>query len=704
VLTIGSVKKARRKNKIIFLASFLLLSTLLFSDFQEFFISVKALSVEPLSIEGRLTIPSPINVNLTIYVDDELCPSTPKPYCLGERVNISNKLENIGGFNVSGDLFTKILNSSNYVINQTDWLDVNVSAGETVYKNTSYTIREEDERGIFDIISNYSYDVKYSFASCNFWVYKGIGDLLTSKLPVFFIPPGKSRNNTLDMVLTYACDIATVKMNASSNAPGDWTSFDPEQFLLFPDRVIKRTNVTVTVPMDTDLGPYYGSIYANADGEREQVNLTVVVTLIDFYLKTIIPPDKKEVCQGSDVYAEVNITKIAPPGQIDFNMTYQLLHEGNLIAEFKEENLFLNDTFNSTIRVPVLKVPSDAPTGDYTFLSHLDYVNQTDRVFYESADGFTVKYCPPPVTTTPSGAGGGGGGGGKTLPKTEKQLILNLSTNLLSVTTGNRTSFVATVENTGNTAVKDVKISIKGISSDWIEAIPSFVTIPDKGTQGYLIIINVPSNAKAGVYQLEVKATDDVESNSENLTLVIGKNIKEIADLMLIEFQKLLKEATQSLLVEDCLDVTFIKIMHEDARLAFEKGLEEYEKKNYVQAINWFEYAIPLEQKVISRIDISIEMELLASNSSKIIIPPFYDAEEQFIRAEAYLEEKNYEEICDPIEEIRKSILVGLIFWPGILLIIVFVVIVLVFFYKYKRRRERHRIIEEVRKRLISET
>jgi len=93
-------------------------------------------------------------------------------------------------------------------------------------------------------------------------------------------------------------------------------------------------------------------------------------------------------------------------------------------------------------------------------------------------------------------------------------------------------------------------------------------------------------------------------------------------------------------------------------------------------------------------------MELVSSNSSKIIIPPFYEPEQQFIQAQAYLEEKNYEEICDPIEAIRKYIMIGLVFWPGIAIIVVILVIFLYIFYRFKRGRQKGRILKKVRKRL----
>jgi len=650
------------------------------------------------TVSGRLTVLPSVGVRLYLLVDDQPCIGTISGhYCLGETLEISNKLKNFKNTDYTGNLSTKIINSSNQIVNQTDWIDLDLPSLETIYVNTSYTVRPQDEIGRYNISSNYTYDSNFTFGSCRFWIYKGIGTLKAQPDELlFFVPPGKSRISVfpLDLWLEYACDSTTAKMNKSSGVPEDWTTLNPEELLLLPG-VYNSTVVNVTVPIDTELGEYYGWIYANADGQQVPINLTVVVTIIDFYVKTRIPGDIKQngVCQGKDVYAEVNITKLSPVGEVDINMTYQLLHEGNVITE-TEEGLTLNDTLNSIIRVPILNVPSNVLTGNYTFLSHLQHKD----VFYESADEFTVKSC---ITPPEDGDRGDGGGGGPPPTEEEKGLVLNLSTDILSILAGDKKSFVATVENTGEEAVEDVRISIKGIPLSWIEITPSLSTIPAKGTQGYLVSMNVPIDAETGVYELEVKATDDIDSNTEILTLIIGTNIKEIADLMIDEYQRLLDEATRSLLVEDCLDVTVIKTIHEEAKLGFDEGLKEYEKKNYAQAINWFEYAIPLEQKVVARVDISIEMELVSSNSSKIIIPPFYKPEQQFIQAQAYLEEKNYEEICDPIEVIRKYIMVGLIFWPGIVLIVVITVVFLYIFYRFKRGRQKGRILKEVRKRLI---
>ena len=645
-----------------------------------------------------------LKVDLSTYLDDLICPvAEPLPsYCFGNTIKISNELENVGNVNATGNLSTSVLNTTPIELQHYDWPFLNLSAGNSTFQNTSYSIRQEDEIGIFNVSSKFLYDKNYSAQSCNFWVYKDIGFLRTSAgepgTIILTTSPGQTSQPPyiLNMWLWLACDNTTVKMTTSYDEPGNWTSFSRNEILLLPTGEQNFTEITVTVPNGTVYGTYYGWIYANAYGNQFHrnvtINLTVIVSPLNFYLKTTIPPDKKEVCQGSDVYAEVNITKIAPPGQTELNMTYRILYNRSVLSE-KKETLTLNDTLNSIIRIPILKIPSNAALDYHTFLALLQY-NET---WLQSSDMFKVKSC----ITLPQPTPGGPGPSAPPPPPTPiKKLVLNLSTNILSAVTGNRTSFVATVENIGSQTIKSVKISIEGIPLNWIEIIPTSTDIPVKGIQGYLIMINVPSDAKTGVYQLKVKAIDDVESNTEILTLVIGENLKQIVDLLIKEFEDAKNLAEKSLLIEDCLDVTVIKIIHDDAEYAYKRGLEEYNKENYAKAINWFEYAIPAERKVIARVDINLEMELRASNASKIMIPPFYDPKKQFIQAQAYYEEKNYEKICDPIEEIRKLIMVGLIFWPLIVIIIVFVVIIFVIFYRRRRKEERTGIIERVRERL----
>ena len=280
------------------------------------------------------------------------------------------------------------------------------------------------------------------------------------------------------------------------------------------------------------------------------------------------------------------------------------------------------------------------------------------------------------------------------------KLLLNLSTDLISVSTGNRTSFVAIVENVGGQQIESVKISIEGISSSWVEATPASINISAKNPQNYLVTIDVPVGTEPGVYELMVKASNEVESNIEGLSLVVGENLKEIADILVKQFEDNKNLAEKSLLVEDCIDITIVKVIHKEAEYAYQRGLDEYENENYTETITWFEYAIPVEKNVILSVDKNLEMELDSSKKLKIIIPPFYQSENLLSQAQTYLEEKNYEEVCGPILEIRKRITFGMIFWPIIVIIIIVLIIIFVIFYKRKRIEEKVDTMERIRERL----
>ena len=93
-------------------------------------------------------------------------------------------------------------------------------------------------------------------------------------------------------------------------------------------------------------------------------------------------------------------------------------------------------------------------------------------------------------------------------------------------------------------------------------------------------------------------------------------------------------------------------------------------------------------------------MEIQTANTSRYIIPTVFKPGNQFDLALQYLEEKNYKEICEPITGIRRLIMMGLIFWPGIIILIIVMVILAFIVYRKKRELTRISTLERVRKRL----
>jgi hypothetical protein len=639
-----------------------------------------------------------LDVDVSILLNGSACGSSPK-YCVGDVVNVTSKLINVGNVNATGNLLTRILNRTNEIHRET-WNDVNVSEGETKNYTTTYKIQDKDvdysltTPEAFNVISNYSFDGRFNDTVCSFEVKKGIGTL--QRVPGMImkaIPPGRTRiyPSEIQLRLDDACNGITAILNKTQGSPGDWVSFSQDKVYLNPDGTVNSTDVNITIPPLTEEGTYdNGTIFVYADSQVKEIKLNITVAMVDFILKVKVQEEK--VCPGKTVPASINITKILPPEDVNVIMTYQITDSNQTTYAEKKDDVSLGN--ESVQKLSTLTVPSSAKEGYYMFLVTLDYNSTLTQTY----DTFEVISCPT-ISTIPTG-----GGEEVEAPKPSKAVVraisLNLSADTLTAITGNRTSFIASVKNIGTESVKSIKITIEGIPSEWIRIFPTTTDLDTGEVEDYLVVINIPINATPGIYKLKVKATDDIESNIVILTLVIGRDPKEVAELLMKELESIRIESKKSLLIEDCIDVTVIKIFYQDAESAFEKGVKEYENKNYEGAVNWFEYALPIEKKVVDKVDITLELEIETTNTSKFLIPPFYKPEEQFQLAGTYLQEKNYEKICDPLERIRKFILIGLIFWPGIVILFIILIILIIILLRRRKGQERVKILEKVRERL----
>ncbi len=682
----------RRKYEIFLLFFFLFLFFFLYSNNPFFHGFVGAIT-----IGGKINIAPPFNLKLSILIDNEECPT--KNYCPGQIVDITNKLENLGSNNLIGNLSTSILNTTSQEIHNEKWSNIGLLSTEVEYFKTNYTIQEKDEPGIYSIRSNFTSDENFTDSTCIFRVNKGIGTSRRSPGEIAdTIQPNTTKNYTypdnIQLWLEDACNSTTATLNTTKGIPGEWVSFSQNNLYLNP---YNATDFSITIPPDTPEGVYdNGSIFIYADnpyGEDKvrEIRLNIIVSYTDFRLNVKVPTESKIICQGGSVNAKINITKIYPPEEVKVNMTYQIVdYDWVVYKEKKDDDISIIE--NETILSSTLAVPSS--TGKYRFLAKLERRSAVKQAY----DTFEVISCP---TTTETPTGGGGGGRKEEILKLEVyKIILNVSDEILTVITGNKTSFIASVNNTGTEVARSIMISVDGIPPGWISVFPSTDNIYPGEIGKYLVVIEVPTNAETGIYKLNVKAMDGTESNTVIITLVIGRNPKEIADLLLTELEKFRSDAKRSLSVKDCIDTTIIKTVYDDAEYAVEKGKEEYNNKNYEKAVSWFEYAIPVEKKVVDKVDITLEMELGTSNTSKVLIPPFFKTEEQFQLAGTYLKEKNYEKICDPLDRIKRFILIGLIFWPAMVVILIILIITTIIYYRIKRRRERAKILQEVKERL----
>jgi hypothetical protein len=618
-------------------------------------------------------------------------------YCLGETVQITNILTNYNYSSISGNLSTKLVSQETQTQVFFHSLNDTISARENKAYKVNYTLNQSDPRGWYRAIGNFSYNNDLNFTSdyTEFDVWGGIGYLIGSPARIEkTIPAGNHSTQTISMWLDKACQNTTAFLNATTGIPGDWVSFSPDKVFLSTTQ-LNTSIANISVPSNIGEGNYTGEVFVYANGQRVRIPLVVHVSANVFDLSISIPSTKKEVCPGDEVYVVVNITKIKPIGVVDINMTYQILDSSWAVLDEKKETIAINTTVE---RIPTLHVPSSASPGYYTFLAILNF--ETSVV--QSSDTFRVISCvlPPAPTAAPEAPAVPGLA---VLPR--PKLALNLSTDRLWVLTGNKTSFIATVKNLGTATVKSVRILIEGIPTEWFNIVPGRTDISIEKTQEYLILIDVPKDAKPGTYLLNVTAIDDVKSETRQLQLFVGANYKQIADLMLEQLGNLRKKSNEIQSLKECSDVSeAIRIVDEAERLT-EKGMSEYEKKDFEKAVYWFDYAISSFKRALEKTDVIIEAKIESLKGMNTFSRILYEKEINYhlTSARIYLHSRDYVEFCGPILIVERLQFNGGIIMLavlGLLIVIAILIGVIVKMYKRKKELERGILLRRVKERL----
>ncbi len=607
-------------------------------------------------------------------------------YCEPEIVNITTTLENRGNYGASGNLTIKIIDSYENEIKNETW-ETSVNGGETKNFFSNYTVESSSPEGIYTVKSNFSYNKEFKYAETEFRVKKGIGTLVVSPLKIEkTMKPGDSSNETIYLWLLYPCYGTYASLNKSSGEPGDWLSLSNSTVYLPETSEAKSVTVSIKVPRDAKTGNYTGYISVKAGDQQKTITVKIYVNASGIFdLSVSIPSEKKEVCQGDSVYAIVTITKFSPSGITDINMTYMITNHLNEYIDKKNETIAIDTTMQ---RTPSLHVPSDLSPGYYTFVATLEY----KEIQISSTDIFRVKEC---LVAPPSGAY-------VPLPPVQvEKLILNVSPIILVTIPGNETGFVASVENLG-TKSEVVEVVVEGIPSNWISITPSRTEIKPNETQNFIALIKIPKEIEEKIYYLKVTAFDGVKSNTENVTLIIGKDWKSAADLVLAELEKIREEANKIFFLE-CLNINEIKKIFENGEHVREIGMEEYENNNYEKAIDFFIYAISLYEKTVNRAHALIQLE--ATRIEVFSFIPFEEEINYHLRIlRDYAREKNFERFCEPYVKIQQlskysKIVFGLVL---VAIAIILTVISYVLIKEYKKRKEKRieETFEEIKRRL----
>jgi len=620
-----------------------------------------------------------LNIKVTVSANSN-------SFCPNDTVNVTTKLENIGYFNVTGDLDSKIQDPFGNIKKEANWYDINLSTNETQYYYINYTVKDSDGISNYGASSVFTYYSHSNSSSTSFRINNGEGILFVSPFTIEkTIYAGYSALQNLHMWINYACVNTIARVNASTGHPGDWVNFSRDELFLGAIGYLNTTVLNISVPNGTEKGLYVGTIYVNTVKQEKEIPLTVHVGTynISSGVEFFPGPTPGTICLNDNLTAKVTIVS-GYLGTIKLNVTYRLSDPlSRLVTEWNETL----DVDGSVQKNVTFTIPSNGLEGYYTFTVIAEYGSSVDQ----SSLTFKVNSCVVPPTI-PTGAGGGGGLVEIPVAPVAKpvyNLTLSLSTSVLTVILGNETSFFAYVKNTGAKDVDSVRISVDRIPSDWIRVSPSYSDIHMNETQAYLVVISVPRNASVRAYKLGLKATDEVESNTETLTLIIGKDSKEAADLLLKELQDIRIRAKEALSV-DCINITILEILQEDAELAYENGMKEYGNNNYEKAINWFEYAMTLEEKIISSVDVIMRIEIESLSVSRILFPTSLEFNKQLLLAKNYLDAKEYKIICETIIKMRNLIKAAVLFWILIILLIVLILLLIIL----KRRKKKK--IEEL--------
>ncbi len=283
----------------------------------------------------------------------------------------------------------------------------------------------------------------------------------------------------------------------------------------------------------------------------------------------------------------------------DFSKQYN-----NLTIEFTKSNLESNaPAVNTPITIYIYSYGYENITGNLSLI--LDSENSsllTDSfnvtfLCKSKADGITISSCGildgdyvAPVATTP-GTGGGASGAGSARNLYEK------SESTIELVRGEEQEFKLKIENKLNSFKENIKISVSGVNSEYIQLIPSTISsIEPQSFAEITIKISSPKYFNYGKYLLSFEIKGDIRSNltrypfTENkyLTLYIVELSRNSAmDLMSSSEKMILEMNSSGLKVESLIsllnemnesfsnyDYGTLKLKYGDLKKIYDSALE----------------------------------------------------------------------------------------------------------------------------------
>ena len=230
---------------------------------------------------------------------------------------------------------------------------------------------------------------------------------------------------------------------------------------------------------------------------------------------------------------------------------------------------------------------------DNLFINSIKLVFQcegidTDGICPSSCNYETDSACVKPTENPNAGSGGGGGGGSSSSGKQE------ISEAQFELVNGEISEFQLPIKNKYPEPLTNLKISVTGINSEFIEFPSTIDLIPGNGEVNLTVKITAPAYFQEGNYSLRFRIDGFVQSNttkspyseSKLVTLYILDMSRETASSLVEEASNMLEELTNLNLYTKDLEVLLTQLNNNFNLTEFSKLKTNYEtfKSSYDSA------------------------------------------------------------------------------------------------------------------------
>jgi hypothetical protein len=236
------------------------------------------------------------------------------------------------------------------------------------------------------------------------------------------------------------------------------------------------------------------------------------------------------------------------------------------------------------------------------------------------------------------------------------------------------------------------------VPQEWLTIYPTIADIDSKKTSEFLLVIKVPTSAQEGVYTLKVKATDSVESNEKEVSLIIGKNQESLIKLLIGEIEKWRRMAEEALKLK-CMDINELITIFGEGEIVRGLGLRDIDSGNLKNAQELLIQAINDYENVVTKADILMELRL--QNTKPLISFPLTKRIKLGLEGmERAMRERNYTEFCVDSSTVQMNSTFSILILVSSVLLFICLGFLILILLKKKREKTTAEKMEEIRRRL----